>query len=288
VEKNQLLLPTPLIKKDGIWLKREDKNPSGSVKDRAIVFQLAKAKKRGFRRVAISSSGNAAISLAFWAKKYKLKGTVFVSPHINPLKLKRLKNEKIEVKITPRPISECVKFCHKEGALNLRQSKDPQARRGFAQLGKELAKQLKERGIEKVAVFFPVSSGTTLLGTTEGLLKEGIKVFPFLVQPASHPPLASLWDNDFFPERKHLPDALVAKVFPLKEQIIKIIENNQGRGVVVQNKDIIWGDRWLKEGGICVSYEGGLVLGGIKKARKKGWISEKQPVVGLLTGKAYV
>jgi len=287
VRKNQLLLETPLIEINSFLLKREDLNPSGSVKDRAVIKQLAWAKKNGYSQVAISSSGNAGISVAYWAPQFSSQATIFVSPKINPAKLKKINNLKAEIKVTSRPISDCVKFCFDKRVLNLRQSRDPRAIRGFSELGEDLAKQLLAAGKKQAALFFPVSSGATLCGTTKGVLKTGLPTTPFIVQPASHPILARTWDSQFSPEKKHLTDALVARVLPLKKEIMLLIKQTGGGGLVIQNKKILKWHRWLTKRGVSVALEGALALAGVEKARKLGLISPKLPAVCLLTGKLY-
>jgi len=272
---------------DSFLLKREDLNPSGSIKDRAVVKQLTWAKKNGYSQVAISSSGNAGISVAYWAPRFSLQATIFVSPKINPAKLKKINNLKAKIKITPRPISGCVKFCFGNQILNLRQSKDPRAIKGFSELGKELAKQLLAVGKEKAAVFFPVSSGATLCGVTKGVLETELPITPFIVQPASHPILAKIWDSQFFPEKEHLTDALIARALPLRKKIMLLIKQTGGGGLVIQNKKILKWHRWLTKRGVNIALEGALTLAGAEKARKLGLISPKLPTVCLLTGKLY-
>jgi len=285
--KSQLLSVTPLIKLNSFFLKREDLNPSGSVKDRAVIAQLAWAKKHGYKQVAASTSGNFGISLGFWTKRFDLKITVFVSPKISPGKIEKLKTLPLVLKTSPRPITACFRFCKEFGALNLRQSKDPRAITGFSSLGEEIASQIKKRRLNPKSIFFPVSSGTTLLGVAQGLAKKGLDLAPFLVQPANHPVLAKIWDYKFRPEQKRLADALTAKVIPRKPEILRLIKKYQGGGVVVQNQAILKWHFWLKNRGINTSFEGALTLAGVEKARKLRLINKQTEVVCLLTGKDY-
>jgi len=82
---------TPLVKIDNLYLKREDLNLTGSAKDRAIVFQIENLKKQGFNQAVISSTGNAAISAAYFCQKANIKLTVFLSPDVNLHKLEIIK-----------------------------------------------------------------------------------------------------------------------------------------------------------------------------------------------------
>jgi threonine synthase len=261
--------------------KQEYLLPSGSVKDRGISYQLAQIHRRGITRVVISSSGNAAISAAYYCKKYHLDLAVFVSPKINPSKLNHLKDFPVTIKITPRPISSAFRFSQSHHARLLRPSKDPDGPIGYQSLGKELAP------LKPAAIFFPVSSGTTLSGTFDGYRQNSDKLPQFhLVQtPACHP-LAQKFDHNFTSAKSSLADALVAKSVPRKSQILNIINQTHGWGWVVSNHQIRKANRWLTQHHLICSFEGAATLAAVWKAQKNGR-SWPEPVVCLLTGKKY-
>jgi len=274
------LKKTPIIKIDNAFFKREDLNPSGSVKDRAVLSQLSWLKKNELNKAAISSSGNSAISALYWGKKMGIEITVFVSPKINKAKLTKLRKLKGKIIITKKPISQCFRLCQAESIYNLKQSQDKKAREGFELLGKEIYAQL---GMPQ-SIFFPVSSGTTLLGVSDFFKKSGKIPKLFLVQSAAHCPLASQFDKNFYPEKSNITDALVAKYIPKKEEILKIIKQSKGTGIVVQTKEILRAHDWLKSKNILTSYEGALALAGFWKIKNK--IDIDKPLC-LLTGKYY-
>ena len=56
-----------------IWLKLEIYNSTGCHKDRECELMVSDAKKKGYSTVGCASTGNLAISLAFYAKKNGLK-----------------------------------------------------------------------------------------------------------------------------------------------------------------------------------------------------------------------
>ena len=78
---------TPLQNINSIYFKREDLNPTGSAKDRALQQQLKKLLRLGYKNAVISSTGNAAISAAHFCHQEGINLTVFVSPKID-LKIK--------------------------------------------------------------------------------------------------------------------------------------------------------------------------------------------------------
>ena len=101
---------TPLIKFADVFLKREDLNPTGSAKDRAISLQVDYLKSQGFRAAVISSTGNAAISALYYCQKNSINLTVFVSSNINPEKLKLIQAQTKNIVISAQPISDSFRY----------------------------------------------------------------------------------------------------------------------------------------------------------------------------------
>jgi threonine dehydratase len=267
---------TPLVKLDEIYLKREDLNITGSAKDRALIKQIQKIKKEGLKSAVISSTGNAAISALYFCLQNKIKLTIFVSPKINPTKLKLIKNKSSEIIQSDQPISDAFKFSKKNGAYFLRQSTDPQALLGYQSIGQEILEQLPN----VTSIFIPVGSGTTLLGISQSLPKT-IKIFA--VQPANYCSITQMFDTNFETETKSITDALGVKFLPLKSKIIDSINNSNGSGLVIQNSEIQEASKYLTKNNIITSNEGALALAGFYKATRNKFNIGKYPVF-LLTG----
>ncbi len=261
---------TPLIKIDNLYFKREDQNPTGSAKDRALPLQIENLIKGGFQSAVISSTGNAAISASYYCQQAGIPLTVFVSPKINPAKLAIIKGNIIKSK---KPISDAIKYSKANHSYLLRQSTDPSAQIGYGQIAKELLVQLPQIS----SLFIPIGSGTTLLGISK-ILPQNIKVFA--VQPASNPTICSSFDQTYTPETKTITDALSVKYLPLKNEIIKNIQSHRGSGIVVNNNEAINSLDFIKK--FNVSPESALTLAGFYKAQKKYKVGNF-PVI-LLTG----
>jgi len=267
---------TPIIKIDNFYLKREDLNQTGSAKDRAIQEQIKEIKKRELSHAVLSSTGNAAISAAHFCQKNNIKLTVFLSPKVDPNKVKILQQYSCQIEYSQKAISDAIKYAQEKSAYLLRQSTDPQALVGYQQIAQEIKKQLPQT----TSIFIPVGSGTTLLGISQQLPKN-IKIFA--VQSASNCPLAKRIDSNYQPEDKLITDALSAKYLPKKEEIIKVIKDSQGSALVVQNKNIIKANKNLEKNNIQTSMEGALALAGLNKAIKNNIEIGDCPLI-LLTG----
>ena len=271
---------TPLVKKNGIWFKCEYKNPSGSVKDRSICYQFAKLKEEKFDKAVISSSGNAAISASYYAKLHEIPLNVFVSEHINRLKLSEIR-ENAKVIKSEKPVSRAVREALDSKTKNLRQSTDPYGSVGYRTISLEINEILP--GVD--AVFIPVSSGAILKGVFQGFAGLARNVALHAVQSTKIHKIAEVFDHDFIHEENSFADSIVAKYLPLKDEVQKIIKSTRGSAWVISNQEIILNKKYLDGLGLESSYEGGLVLAALHKAEKKGF-KYKKPVC-LLTGKFY-
>ncbi|RZN63676.1 MAG: threonine synthase [Thermoproteota archaeon] len=70
---------TPIYKlSDGVYLKNEGANPTGSFKDRGMTVGVSKAVELGMRKVICASTGNTAASLAAYSAKAGMKCYVLV------------------------------------------------------------------------------------------------------------------------------------------------------------------------------------------------------------------
>jgi threonine dehydratase len=267
---------TPLVKLDNFYLKREDQNPTGSAKDRAIPVQIENLKKQGFKTAVISSTGNAAISAAHFCAQNNILLTIFLSPQVSKNKLSLLKKYDHEIIISQKPISESIKFSKLNHAYLLRQSTDSTALIGYSQITTELVSQLPEI----TSIFIPLGSGTTLLGISQKLPKN-VKIFG--AQSSVNPTISKLFDSQFEPENRLITDALSVKFLPNKNKIIKTIKDSNGFCFTLQNRAIVDTDAFLQSKNISTSLEGALSFAAYQKALKNNYQIGNYPVI-LLTG----
>lgn len=288
---------TQLEKVDDLYFKREDENPTGSVKDRGVAYQISAAYQNGEGHLVISSSGNAAISAAVYCQSAQIKLSVFVSPRINKYKLEQLRRLSIDLHVTENPLRDASFFRRENRLRNIRQSLDSAAVPGYESLGFEIFENLrneKKFKWEQVSIFLPVSSGTTLVGVGRAFLalKElgFIKSVPQLnvVQTVYINPIASV----FYPTRAKietkstlgLASAICAPKTARKKEILSLIYGSKGSGWIVSDEEISDSLKWLKGKGIETSPEGGAALAAVFKARQKG---ELGTVICILTGRKY-
>jgi len=273
---------TPVRQIDGVYYKLENANPTGSVKDRGVSYQVWKAANDGFTKFCISSSGNAAISAAAYVSLTGGSLDAFVSPNINKEKLKKIMGERVSVHIVRKPISDCVKFSKKTGAFNLRASHDPSGWVGYTSVAFELDFKLGKVG----SVFIPVSSGTLFYGVARGFEKMGFIPQLHAVQTTSCNLISRQFDQDFKKSKASLADALVARTTPLETKVVSYIKKSEGFGWVVSDKEIKEAWEYLYANSLDTSYEGAASLAAYNRALRRKF-NIREPVVCLVTGRYY-
>lgn len=270
-----------IMAEDSLILKREDENPTGSLKDRGLAYLVSLHYSQGQKNLVLPSSGNAAISAAFFCELAKINLVVFVSPKIDKEKLQKLKEKRVAVVISSKPVSDSAKFAKEKGFVNLRPSMGKFGSEGYQTIAFEI---LSNQGAVE-DVFIPVSSGVALIGIALGFKKFGILPRIHVCQTSFVCPIASFFDKNFIREKESLAKALVAKYTPLKEKIIKIVKESGGSGWVISNQEIVQAQKYLENRQVVTSEEGAVALAGWQKAKIGGWGVGKS--VCLLTGRRY-
>ncbi|MEW6610320.1 MAG: PLP-dependent lyase/thiolase [Patescibacteria group bacterium] len=298
--------PTPLIKISpleelcsDVFIKREDLNPSGSHKDRALFTYLDTVIGTGEREFCLSSSGNFGISAAYYARYHpEIRLTIFFPPHLPFDKKKRLegfKTDNTTVQWSIKARGDALRYSKTRHIRLLRASTDDDFLGGYRTLSRELQEQLQGTA---GYIFCAVSSGTLLIGVWQGFQenpKSKACLEPsrgihnpklHIVQTTKVHPLAGEFDHDFEPTKTSLASAIVDRVAHRKAHVVQAIKESGGWGWVVGDSEIadcrlqIERSTGMKE----VSAEDAMALAGLRKALRKGWhIAE--PVVLIFTGK---
>ncbi len=296
------------------FVKREDQNPAGSHKIRGIAYQISTEiqnlqEKNQNLDFTISTSGNAGVAISEILRKFNdeilekksfllknpIKFFVFVPKFIEERKLTEMgKNPNCIIKISDEPKKESL-ILEKEGrAKSLRQSTSEFATEGF----KTLAFEIFEDFPNVENIFFPVSSGTSMLGTFYGFLdlrKLGIvqkipnffavqttKVFPIVKEFLEIQNLQEKNQNnikiknflsEIFPEENHPASAISDYICYRKKEIfdeIRNLENKNQNGffaMAISTFETIEARKILEEKfGLFVSYESALTFSAWQKS----------------------
>lgn len=277
---------------EALWLKREDRNPTGSHKDRGVAFQLAAARAAAaaagatLARIALSSSGNAAISAAAFGRAASVEVVAFVAPDTAAAKIAELRRLGAVVVRTPYAVGLCQAWSAARGVPNLRPSTDPHAVEGFQTLGWEIAAELAgldpARRPAAEAVFTFVSSATSLVGIGRAFARAqavvGTAVAPALhaVQGAGAAAVAGPLDARRLPPSGDAADgpppstgrlgAGGARKTRRLGEAQRLIAAGGGGGWVVTEAEAAAADALLRRVGIAVSIEGAASLAAVGRA----------------------
>ncbi len=279
LETNQLVLgdgDTPLeeneeanrlLKFKHLYFKREDKNETGSLKGRSLAYQLSLAKQKGATAAVISTSGNAGIAAAAYAKEAGMKMFIFISPDTENAKIADMQKYDPVIIKSDRAIRFGSYVAAHYKIPNLRPSRDEDSIEGF----KSVAFEIAEEAAEVDAVFTFVTSGSSFVGMYRGFqryFEEGkIKKLPrmYAVQTGEIFSIAEEFaENEAMigmrpqstGEGEPVAGQLGVKHTPRKEEILEIIKNTDGRGVYVRDADIKSAQEFLKARKIETSLEG--------------------------------
>lgn len=182
-ENQTAKLRTPFVQVDGVWVKLEYHNPSGSVKDRVARHVLTEGLQNGRLRegseVVEPTSGNAGIALAFWASRLGLQAVVFLPENMTQERQQMIRKHGGRLVLTPeaegvvgaiRRAREYAKAA--PNRLLFDQFEDQGGVDAQMELGREIHRQAQAIGVFKFdAVVAGVGTGGTLIGAG-GFLKE--------------------------------------------------------------------------------------------------------------------
>jgi cysteine synthase A len=181
---------TPLVEIDGLYVKMECANPSGSVKDRIAVFMLTEAMRRGDLfagdTVVEATSGNTGIALALAARELGCRALIFMPEHMSVEHRRMMVHAGAEVRLTPREESfagACARrdeYGMREGYWIPDQFSNPDNVRCHRETtGAELVRQLLDRGVLRLGAFVAgVGTGGTLMGVGQALRESfpGVRI----------------------------------------------------------------------------------------------------------------
>lgn len=276
---------------EGITFKKEYDNPTGSIKDRGMAYQMSAVYQEGIKEAIIPSSGNGAIAAAAYGSLAGIKITAFVSNKILPGKMAEIKKRGGEIKICDHSLAEAEGVELSLQVRNLRPSTDEAAVYGFMSLSFEIYERLIRRGQKIDAVFLPISSGATLVGVGRAfrtLVDQGFMATSpqiHAVQTEAVHPVGEEFDSDFRPKARSVAEAICAKETARGEEVLSLIKESGGSGWVIGDKEILAASSWLESKDLTCSFEGALALAGLWKARRNNW-QVLAPLV-VLTGKRY-
>lgn len=279
-----------------VWVKDDGQNPTASLKDRASAMAVAKAVEAGYTKIACSSTGNAASSLAGNAAAAGLESVIFV-PERAPLgKVSQLLifgAKVISVQGTYEDTFEMSKAAIETyGWYNRNAAINPYLMEGKKTVALEIAEQLGWQAPDYVAL--SVGDGCTIAGVWKGftdLYEAGfIDRLPKLisVQAANTCPInrAVETGRPWEPmEEDTLADSIAVGVPRNPDKAIAAIRASGGLTVEVTDGEILDAMRYLgRTCGVFGEPAGVTGTAGLRRLCREGRIPADATVVTIVTG----
>lgn len=199
-ESRAAVLPrTPLTNVDGVWVKMEYLNPSGSVKDRVASHVLRSGLKSGTLRpgseVVEPTSGNAGIALAFWAERLGLQAVVFMPENMTEERKTIIRGHGARLVLTPEAdgvvgaIRRARRYAEERpGRFLFDQFDDEAGVEAQAALGRETLAQAGEQGIGAFDIVVAgVGTGGTIIGAGGAIKARHPETRLIAVEPEASP-----------------------------------------------------------------------------------------------------
>ncbi len=264
---------------DSLGLKREDRNPNGSHKDRGLLYQVAMHRAATPQVHVISSSGNAATSAAAACAATGDRLVAFVSADTDPRKLGRIAARGGHVLTADKPVNYARYAARVFGLQNLRGTADPLASVGYRSLGAELAAE----GADHVLTFS--SSGVSAEGVLDGFDALGSTTALWAVQSGLCIALARALDPDAVEDPESPAGRLGAKNPPGADELAARLVARGGGALAVDSATVEAGRRRLEAVGVETSAEGAAVLGAVEQLAAEGRLRGR--VLAVMTGAAH-
>ena len=159
---------------DGLWVKDESQNPTGTFKDRRSVAILQEAQRQSAKKIVLISAGNAAFSLAKYAEGSGIEICPVVDQNLTPEIKEVLRNvcsQVVEVDLNEKPLlsedlKALVRSCPDEIILD--------ATVGFHDAFKEVVLELKQQlPHQPDHIVVPFGGGEAMIGIMLGVDAAG-------------------------------------------------------------------------------------------------------------------
>lgn len=288
---------TPLVSvSDGLRLKLDFLNPTGSFKDRGsavLVSAIHRSVKASGGVIAEDSSGNAGASIAAYAARAGVKSRIFVPSQVSGSKSQQISWYGAEVVRVEGGRGDVAAKAQRDaqGQYYVGHSWHPLFRDGIRSLAYELCEQLGWHPPQRI--YLPASAGTLLLGVLSGLThlvaSEIIDRVPTVVacQTEQVPPLYRRFNEEpiiISDPVTTIADALVTGHPPLLETMVANLRAVNGEVEIVAEKSIYESYVGLALKGVFVEPSSAVAYAAYTKQLEQNLVSEEEDVVIVLTG----
>jgi threonine synthase len=292
---------TPLVPAgEGVWIKDEARNPTGSFKARGMAVAVSVARLLGARALAAPSAGNAAGALAAYGARAGLPVTVAIPDDTPRAFIEECRLYGASVHLVPGTISDAGRWLKANGprdAIDVSTLREPYRLEGKKTMAYELYEQFD--GTLPDVIVYPTGGGTGLVGMWKAF--EEMKRMGWLSDDRRLPRLVSVQAAGCAPvvrgyhahaARTDAWEGATTRAYGLRVPAplggflcLRAIRETDGTAVAVPEAAIEPATRALAAiSGVDVCPEGGAAWAATSELRSVGWIREGERVVVFNTG----
>ena len=290
---------TPLLPAgDGLFVKDESRNPTGSFKARGLAVAVSMARALGARALAAPSAGNAAGALAAYGAAAGLPVTVAMPRDTPRAFVEECRHYGAETHLVSGTIADAGRWLKENGpreAFDVSTLKEPYRVEGKKTMAYELFEQLD--GSLPDAIVYPTGGGTGLVGMWKAF--DEMQAMGFI--SAARPRLVSVQAEGCAPVVKAFLDGASAtqpwpeprtEAYGLRVPspiggfiCLRALRETRGTAVAVPESAIGPAARELsRRTGIDVCPEGGAAWAATQELFRSGWLKPSDRVVVFNTG----
>lgn len=302
---------TPMLRSrrhNGLYVKEEGANPTGTFKARGLAMAVTMAKHYGLKHLAVPSAGNAAGALAAYAAAAQIPAHIFMPKDVPLANYLEGGVYGADVTMVEGLISDCARLVAErikqqresgvpadEVWFDVSTLKEPFRVEGKKTMGYELVEQLGWEYPD--AVLYPTGGGVGLIGMWKAFEEmeqlgwvTGKRPRMYALQAAGCAPVAKAYEegkqaSEFFQDAHTFASGLrVPK--PYGDSIILEIVRASGGSVVASTDEEVLASilEWAREEGIFLCPEGAAATAGHQKLLASGEIKAGERVVLFNTG----
>lgn len=281
---------------EGLLLKHEGHNPTGSFKDRGMTVAVTQARRIGARAVACASTGNTSASLAAYAAQAGMTGLVFIPEGQVALgKLTQTLAYGARTLMVQGDFDACLRLVQEAGeslGVYLVNSINPFRLEGQKTIVLELLQQLDWDPPEWIVLPAGNLGNTAAFGKAleEALAWGLITRLPRLVsvQAAGAAPFAAAFERGFDRIEALTPETLATAIrigAPASyERAVRAIRSTDGLVLSCSDEEILEAKAMIDRAGVGCEPASAAAVAGVRKLRTEGTIKGGDRVVAVLTG----
>jgi threonine synthase len=284
---------------EGLYIKDEGLNPTGSFKARGLAVAVSRAKELGVQALSIPSAGNAAGALSAYAALAGLPAYVYMPRDVPRTFVAECQALGAHVTLVDGLITDCGRVAAEDvaryGRFDVSTLKEPYRLEGKKTMGYELAEQMGWRLPD--VIVYPTGGGTGLIGMWKGFQElEALGWIgperPRMVSVQSEgcaPMVRAFEQGAAFAEpwqgAKTIADGLRVPAAVGDFLILRALRESHGTAVSVSDEAIMEAARLIGSTlGLFACPEGAATLAAFQRLRAEGWIGEEERVVLFNTG----